>query len=61
MQEKEQEKIKGKKSYEKPRLRSIELVAEEVLGIGCKTVAGDPTGASGGGCTNPACSMSTGS
>ncbi len=24
-------------SYEKPKLRTIELAAEEVLGIGCKT------------------------
>jgi len=61
MQKQDKEKIKEKQSYEKPRLRSIELVAEEVLGIGCKTAAGDPTGAVGAGCTNPACSMSTGS
>jgi hypothetical protein len=26
-----------KKSYEKPRLRTIELVAEEVLAPGCKS------------------------
>lgn len=25
-----------KKAYEKPRLRSIELAAEEVLAVGCK-------------------------
>lgn len=25
-----------KKAYEKPALRSIELVAEEVLAVGCK-------------------------
>jgi len=29
-----------KQPYEKPRLRVIELVAEEVLGVGCKTAGG---------------------
>jgi len=29
---------KTKKRYQKPRLRTIELAAEEVLAIGCKTV-----------------------
>jgi hypothetical protein len=29
----------GKQAYEKPRLRSIELAAEEVLAVGCKTVS----------------------
>lgn len=29
--------IKGKQAYEKPRLRVIELAAEEVMGVGCKT------------------------
>ena len=28
----------SKRPYEKPRLRSISLVAEEVLGVGCKFV-----------------------
>jgi hypothetical protein len=31
---------KKNQPYEKPRLRVIELIAEEVLGIGCKTAAG---------------------
>lgn len=31
--------IKSKQVYEKPRLRVIELVAEEVMGVGCKTLA----------------------
>lgn len=36
-----------KKPYEKPSLRIIELAAEEVLGIGCKTASGNSaTGAS---------------
>lgn len=30
--------IKSKKAYEKPRLRVIELAAEEVMGVGCKTL-----------------------
>lgn len=30
---------KNKRSYEKPRLRTIELVADQVLGVGCKTVS----------------------
>jgi len=29
--------IKSKQVYEKPSLRVIELVAEEVMGVGCKT------------------------
>ncbi len=33
----ENSEIKGKQAYEKPRLRIIELAAEEVMGIGCKT------------------------
>jgi hypothetical protein len=40
-----------KRLYEKPRLRTIELAAEEVLAIGCKT-AGDF--AAGG---NPICGV----
>ena len=28
----------NKRAYEKPRLRVIELVAEEVMGVGCKTL-----------------------
>ncbi len=29
----------GRKTYEKPRLRTIELAAEEVLAVGCKTIS----------------------
>ena len=32
----DQTKEKKKRLYEKPRLRTIELAAEEVLGVGCK-------------------------
>ena len=31
---------KQKRQYEKPRLRCIELVTEEVLGSGCKFING---------------------
>ena len=50
-----------KREYEKPRLRIIELAAEEVMGIGCKTYPGDSNGAGGAGCTTAACSLNTGS
>lgn len=33
----ETDDITSKQAYEKPKLRVIELVAEEVMGIGCKT------------------------
>ena len=50
-----------KEPYEKPRLRRIELAAEEVLATGCKMFPGDPGGVSGSGCTVVACSTTTGS
>lgn len=47
---------KGKERYEKPVLRTIELVAEEVLGIGCnKPTSGSNVG-SFGGCQIGSCS-----
>lgn len=33
----ENSEITPKQVYEKPKLRVIELVAEEVMGVGCKT------------------------
>jgi hypothetical protein len=36
----DQAKQKEKRVYEKPRLRTIELAAEEVLAAGCKTESG---------------------
>jgi len=30
----------GKKAYQKPQLRTIELVADEVLAVGCKVQNG---------------------
>ena len=47
--------------YEKPRLRIIELAAEEILAVGCKTSLRDPSGKLASGCTNPLCSIATGS
>ncbi len=51
----EQNEKKTKQAYEKPRLRMIELAAEEVLAIGCKTFSGDPSGVNGSGCVVSTC------
>lgn len=59
MQSEKKDEIK--KEYEKPRLRSIELTAEEVLGVGCKTRFTDPAGAVGQGCLSGGCQQSLGS
>lgn len=57
-----QDKEKGKLAYEKPRLRTIELAAEEVLGLGCKTDSGDTAGLGGNGCVPAAgCNIDYGS
>jgi hypothetical protein len=50
-----------KQAYEKPRLRIIELAAEEILSVGCKTSPVNFSGKLGSGCTNPVCSIATGS
>jgi hypothetical protein len=42
----------NKRAYEKPRLRVIELAAEEVLGVGCKTTESKPGGSN---CWNNNC------
>ena len=39
-----------KKRYEAPRLRSIELEARDVMGVGCKTLAGGPNTLQPAGC-----------
>ena len=52
---------KEKKTYEKPKLRTIELAAEEVLTVGCKTRAFDPKGVAGNGCLSGVCSRRIGS
>jgi hypothetical protein len=51
----EQEKV-SRKPYEKPRLRTIPLVAEEVLAISCKTAYGAP-GKKNGQCGFAPCSV----
>ena len=43
-----------KKSYQRPRLRVIELRAEETLSQGCKFVSGG-TGSTGGPCSQLVC------
>jgi hypothetical protein len=47
-------------AYEKPRLRIIPLVAEEVLAINCKQAVGAP-GKIAKGCGNVACTLQGGS
>lgn len=54
---------KEKQIYEKPRLRTIELAAAEVLAVGCKVAPGAPaTGGPGGAtCTDGQCNVTPGS
>ncbi len=59
MRRKEEEGQKRK--YEKPVLRLIELAAEEVLSVGCKTGFSDPRGVAGQGCLTGVCVSSLGS
>jgi len=49
-----------KQAYDKPRLRVIELLAEEVLALGCKR-SGSDTGQSGNLCLNGVCKATPGS
>ncbi len=56
-----EKKEKEKKAYEKPELRTIELAAEEVLSVGCKTGVQDPKGVAGNGCLSGTCQSITGS
>lgn len=51
----------GKLPYEKPRLRIISLLAEEVLSVGCKHTFGSPAGRAGHGCGFASCSVTLGS
>ena len=44
----------AQKTYEQPLLRTIDLVAEEVLAVGCK-LAGGPGGPIGASCTASSC------
>ena len=45
---------KGRQPYEKPRLRSFPLAADEVLAKGCK-MAGPSAGFQGTGCLSGGC------
>jgi hypothetical protein len=54
-----QKEEKKRSMYEKPRLRTIELAAEEVLSIGCKTAPGAPS-PNISTCTAGVCHTSTG-
>ena len=57
--EQSQKNEKKKRAYQKPRLRTIELLAEEVLAVGCKTlnapgtIPGVPVGCFGVICAMP--------
>lgn len=51
----------GKEEYEKPRLRTIELAAEEVMAVSCKTSFSDPNGIHRNGCLTGVCSQRLGS
>jgi hypothetical protein len=46
MKEETMKNLEGneKQTYEKPRLRTIELAAEEILAIGCKSSTGVASG-----------------
>jgi hypothetical protein len=46
----------GKQPYERPRLRTIPLVAEEVLAVSCKVAPGSP-GKNGNRCGFAPCSV----
>lgn len=59
MQHREEEN--KRRVYVKPRLRLIELAAEEVLSVGCKKGPRDPNGPAGQGCLNGICSYYPGS
>lgn len=52
---------KTNQAYEKPRLRIIELKAEEVLGVSCKSSLSDPSGVAGQGCLAGICVATPGS
>ncbi len=51
----------GKREYIKPKLRIIELVAEEVLAVGCKTPSGYSAPLNPGSCIMPRSCYAVGS
>jgi len=54
-------KKKNKQHYEKPRLRTIELAADEILAVGCKVLQGQTGKESPIGCGTAACQLKPGS
>ena len=54
-------KEKNKQAYEKPRLRTIELAAEEILALGCKVAPGQAGKDTAIGCGTAACQLKPGS
>jgi hypothetical protein len=48
---------KTKRAYQKPRLRTITLLAEEVLAVGCKTLSAPGTIPGLANCTGVICAM----
>jgi hypothetical protein len=59
--EPDNKKTKNQQSYERPKLRIIELSAEEVLGVPCKIAPGHPSGVGLGNCTDSVCVIDIGS
>jgi hypothetical protein len=53
----DKDKEKAKQTYQKPKLRTIELAAEEVLAVGCKLVSGGSNFGSPTTCNVPSCSV----
>lgn len=55
------DKKSGKKPYKKPELRAIELVADEVLAVGCKVRGGTSAFGNKSTCVSPTTCFSQGS
>lgn len=56
------EKTSPKQAYSKPTLRAIELVTDQVLGVGCKTdTSSGPSSGEFGSCLTPAPCQTDGS
>ena len=53
---KQQPTKKGRKAYQKPEIKVIELAAEEVLSVGCKTQVSPGVGLPAGNCILARCS-----
>jgi len=51
----ESEQKKKKRKYEKPKLRTIDLAVQEVLGVGCKLETGGPMAVGATPCATASC------